>query len=246
MSDFGFGVDLEKKLRRDKRSRERLTGDVILKQIEEFLKNEGVSDARISNSISGSKGPGKIVLNTVDLDQDSVFSIDQIKKLCIQYRLRFLDSSYFKGTVPPEAIGKIRRLEQKYGFELSGFKILAPAPMFDLRSKDKDPLLFIPIGNGLFYLVHKWGNDLSPFRKALVFPFRSFKTLLFCVAVLAFSVAMILPDSVYVGSSGQSSIPFRGVFFFYLLFALSGLTALYGFSRMKNFNGALWNSRYLD
>jgi len=38
----------------------------------------------------------------------------------------------------------------------------------------------------------------------------------------------------------------RVIFFFWMVFATSAMTALYGFSRMKNFSSNLWKSRFLD
>ena len=56
-------------------------------------------------------------LNHFDIDKvetDKIFHIDQIKKICIDYRLRFLDTKYFKGDFPANAISKIRQLEEDH------------------------------------------------------------------------------------------------------------------------------------
>jgi hypothetical protein len=115
------------------------------------------------------------------VETDRIFHIDQIKKICIDYRLRFLSSHLFKNEVPEEAISKIKAIEKEHGTVLSGFRIVAPSKHFHLKNYD-DPLLFAPIGNEYYYLIHKWGNDLSPFRKMLVRPFRDMGSLLvFCL-----------------------------------------------------------------
>ena len=41
---------------------------------------------------------------------------------------------------------------------------MAPSALFRLEKTD-DPLLFVPLGNNYYYLVHKWGNDLHPFSQ---------------------------------------------------------------------------------
>ena len=41
------------------------------------------------------------------IESDRLFHIDDIKKICIDYRLRFLDLKYFKGEIPEEGIKKI-------------------------------------------------------------------------------------------------------------------------------------------
>ena len=118
--------------------------------------------------------------------------------------------------------------------------------MFNLKNKDKDPLLFLPLGDQHYYLVHKWGGDLHPLRKLIVWPFRNFKTLLTCVAGLALFIVACIPSSVMMSPYDSSSLGLRVICFFYLFIAFSGLTVLYGFSRVKDFNSRLWDSRYMD
>lgn len=237
------GVNLEEVLKREKRKSLKKNGDEILSAFKDILKDVDAHDERIRNNIFNA-GEDIDKINYHHLNPENIFNEEQIKKLCKVYRLRFLSSKYFKAEIPYEAIAKVRRLETEG--EISNFKILAPAQMFKLISKDRDPLLFIPLGNKRYYLVHKWGSDLSWYRRLAVYPFRSFKTLLFLIVLIAFLCASLIPDSAILGSREGSTFGLRGVFFFYSLIGISGITALYGYSRMKNFNGELWNSRYLD
>lgn len=178
------------------------------------------------------------------LDADRIFSLDDIRTLCIVYRLRFLDASRFANEIPKEAFDKIRTIQQSEQKSLEGFKIVAPASMFHLIEKDKDPMLFLDLGNGFYYLIHKWGKDLKVWRKWLVFPMRSFETFLFTLVSIALIGAIIPSDAVMMGPYDSSALPIRVIFFFYLIIALSGLGALYGYSRMKDFSNKLWNSKY--
>lgn len=239
------GVNLEEELKTEKRKSEKGNADDVLQAFRKLLQADDQLDESILSNIFGG-GSRVATLDWQSLDPDHIFHIDQIKKLCTDYRLRFLDGRYFKGEIPHEAIAKVKRLQKVQGDEIKGFKILAPAPMFNLQYRDKDPLLFIPLGKDRYYLVHKWGQDLHPLRKLMVLPFRNFKTLLACVAGFALTVVMAIPDSVIMGPYDSSSAALRVIFFFYLFIAFSGLTVLYGFSRVKNFNSALWNSKYLD
>lgn len=178
------------------------------------------------------------------LDADRIFSIDDIRELCIQYRLRFLDASRFANEIPEEAFQEIRKIQRDEQKNLNGFKIVAPASMFHLIQKDKDPMLFLDMGNGKYYLIHKWGKDLKIWRKWLVYPMRSFETFLATLVACAFIGAILPSDSVMMGPYDTSALPIRVIFFFYLVIALSGLGALYGYSRMKDFSNKLWNSKY--
>ena len=106
-------------------------------------------------------------INTFDIDEvdtNAIFHISHIEKICVNYRLRFLDTKYFKGTYPEEVIEKINTLEKKHTTVLDGFKIIAPSKLFRLDKAD-DPLLFAPMGNDYYYLIHKWGTDLHPLRR---------------------------------------------------------------------------------
>ena len=96
-------------------------------------------------------------LNKFNFDllvSEKIYHLDHIKKVCIDYRLRFLDIKYFKNTLPKQALEEIKRLEQNHKTTLGEFKIMAPSILFRLKKTD-DPLLFVPIGNNYFYLVHR-------------------------------------------------------------------------------------------
>ena len=206
-------------------------------------KSEG---ERILNNLFASTGQEE-ALHFDALDTERIYHISAIEKLCVDYRLRFLDSSLFKGTFPVEALDAIKAFEEQQGHEIKGFKMIAPAPMFKLEEKDKDPLLMVPMGGGYYYLLAQWGNDLHPLRKALVYPFRDFEALLRTVFVFCAAIALLFPESLMRGPKDTGTIlHIRVIFFFWMVFSTGAMTALYGFSRMKNFNANLWKSKYLD
>ncbi|WP_417362802.1 hypothetical protein [Galbibacter sp.] len=174
------------------------------------------------------------------LDSDRIYHIDHIKEICIQYRLRFLSSKYFKGKYPKSAIEAIEKLEDAHRVQIQGFKIVAPSKLFKLENPD-DPLLFAPMGNGYFYLVHKWGKDLHPLRKYLVLPFKSFLHLAITVIALSWIVANIIPLDLFTPK--EDRIYFWIIFLF--VFKMIGtITIFYGVALGKNFNPAIWNNKY--
>ena len=122
--------------------------------------------------IISSKSDSNNKFNFDKLDKNKIFDLASIKKICIDYRLRFLDHKYFKNSLPKEAFLEISKLESDHKTILSDFKIMAPSKLFRLKNTD-DPLLFVPLGNNYFYLVHKWGDDLHPVRKLLMWPFKN-------------------------------------------------------------------------
>lgn len=174
------------------------------------------------------------------LETDRIFHIDQIKAICIDYRLRFLDSHLYKLPFPEEAVSKIKNLEKTHQTQLSGFKMIAPSKVFELK-KYNDPLLFAPLGNNYYYLIHKWGNDLHPLRKWLVLPFRNLGTLLLFFILLSAFCCMLVPET-FLGKSDTSTMRFISFLFIFKYWCAIGI--YYAVSRGKNFNVNIWNSDF--
>ena len=138
------------------------------------------------------------------LDANKIYSINTIKRVCIDYRLRFLDIKYFKNKLPNEVYQKINNLEKIHNTKVGDFKIMAPSALFRLEKTD-DPLLFVPLGNNYYYLVHKWGNDLHPFRKLSMWPFKNIWNLLFAILFISFLVTEITPLTLFTKTPNTSS-----------------------------------------
>ena len=182
-------------------------------------------------------------VNNFDLDKlatANIFHIDNIKNTCIDYRLRFLDLKYFKNDLPQEAFDKIARLEAVHGTTLSGFKIMAPSKLFRLKNTD-DPLLFVPIGNDYFYLIHQWGDDLSPFRKLFMWPFKNIWNLMVLIMGISWIATSLTPMAIFSKTTYWSTY---WMVYFFMFKAIAAIVLFYGFALGKNFNPAIWNSKY--
>ena len=183
--------------------------------------------------------------NEFDLDllaSERIYHLDHIKKICIDYRLRFLDSRYFKGDIPQEAISKIKQLEKEHETNLKGFKIVAPSKLFKLKDKN-DPLLFVPLGNDYFYFIHKWGNDLHPLRKALMWPFKNMVNLAWVVFALSYFVTLMFPLSLFTNTTSGYEF---WILFFFMFKSLVAVIIFYGVAKGKNFSNAIWRSKYYN
>jgi len=224
------------------KSREkRISTANILQQVQEIFKNEARKDDEILNEIhNGDAGINNFNLDL--LESNRIFHLSDIEKLCIDYRLRFLDSTYFKGEIPYEALSKIKALEKEQQMSLKGFKIVAPSKLFKLENAD-DPLLFAPMGNDYFYLIHKWGNDLHPFRKLMMWPFKHLENFIALLLVLSFLIALLIPDGLF--SPQQTTTQFLMIFFFAFKW-VAGLSIFYGFKKGKNFSSSIWRSKYYN
>ena len=174
------------------------------------------------------------------LDSNKIYSINTIKSVCIDYRLRFLDIKYFKNKLPNEVFQKIKSLEKTHNTNIGEFKIMAPSALFRLEKTD-DPLLFVPLGNNYYYLVHKWGNDLHPFRKLIMWPFKNIWNLLFTILLFSFLVTEITPLTLFTKTPNTSSY---WMLLFFMFKAIASVVLYFGFALGKNFNPAIWNNKY--
>lgn len=176
------------------------------------------------------------------LDTNRIYHIDQIKKTCVDFRLRFLDAILFKGQFPVEAVDEIKAIEKAHQTELTSLKMMAPSKLFKLENAD-DPLLFAPMGNGYYYLIHQWGNDLHPLRKWLVWPLRNLITMCIAVLVGSFFLSLFVPLSVF--TPNPTSSDFFLVYFF-MFKSVAAIVIYYTFARGKNVSQAIWNSKYYN
>ena len=188
-------IDLHHELQKTSKKAKKLD---LITEVNAILAAEKENELDIENRIiKGEKGQFPNELMT----SEHVFDLEQIKKLCLKYRLRFLDSKAFKGQIPTEAILKIKALEKEYGVSLEGFKIVAPKQLFQLEDKDSDPLLFLELPNNKFYFIHKWGGELNRFRALLAWPMKKFMNMFWFLLAFAFVFTLAIPtDSIYLFS----------------------------------------------
>lgn len=219
------------------------SNEAILKQVYDALNDVDERNDEVLKKITSGDA---IDFNDFDFDKlesSEIYHIDQIEKICVNYRLRFLDSKYFKGKLPYEAISKIKTLEETHETSLKGFKIMAPSKLFKLENAD-DPLLFAPIGNDYYYLIHKWGNDLSPFRRFLMWPFKTFENFMCFVLFSALICTFLVPSGFFM-SEDHLTTEFILLFLFMFKW-IGGIALYYGFAKGKNFNTAIWRSKYYN
>ncbi|MGN7513967.1 MAG: hypothetical protein ACTHOM_06290 [Allomuricauda sp.] len=234
------GTNIEHKLQniREKKGNH----EKILAEVQQILQEDALKESKISDQLNSKNNTRTNEFDFDLLETDKIFHIDQIKDICIDYRLRFLNSSYFKGKIPQEAISKIKHLESTHNTEIKGFKIMAPSKLFKLEDKD-DPLLFAPIGNDYFYLIHKWGNDLHPLRKLFAWPFKNIANLTLVVLLFSYLVTLMVPEGLF---SKKSTTAEFWIIYFFMFKCIASIVIFYGFALGKNFNPAIWKSKYFN
>jgi hypothetical protein len=218
-----------------------LSEEQLLEEVYSILNQNEIERERISNSLKDESSTNSNDFNFSLLETEKIFHENQIRKICIDYRLRFLDSSLFANKIPEEAVTKINALEKDHNIKLEGFKIVAPSKAFNLKNYD-DPLLFVPIGNDYYYLIHQWGNDLVWYRKLMVLPFKNI------VYFLLFCLVVSLMGTYFTPTNNLSkSVSFAPLIIFLFLFkSMVGTIAYYFFMMGKNFNNMIWNRPFKE
>ena len=198
----------------------------------ELIKSKRVSKIKIDLDYN----PDKI-------DSNRLFHVDQIRKICIDYRLRFLDFNFFKGGVPDEAYTKLKEFELNHPDLDLNIKMMAPTKLFQLDNYD-DPLMFVSLGNNYYYMIHKWGNDMSYYRKLFMWPFKNIYNILIYIAIISLLFTSFVPDGIFFYKNNPE-IQFFIVFLF-MFKSLAAIFIYFGFAMGKNFNENIWNSKFYN
>ena len=220
----------------------RIPEAALMDEVQKILDEESAKDEKILDAIQENCEDETNHFDFDLLSTNRIFHISDIEKICITYRLRFLNSSLFKGELPYEAISKIKQLEKEHKISLKAYKIMAPSQFFKLKNAD-DPLLFAPIGNQYYYLIHSWGRDLHPLRKLMMWPFKHLEKFIVLLLLLSLIFTSLIPDGMF--SPHQTTFQFLITYLFMFKW-ISGLAIFFGFKKGMNFSSATWNSKYFN
>ncbi|MCO6483469.1 MAG: hypothetical protein J5I62_11835 [Flavobacteriales bacterium] len=173
-----------------------------------------------------------------------LFSREVIRRTCIKYRLRFLPSGRFKGPIPSQAVTAVRHLEKRTGMPAKGFMILAPAGRFKLSDCDADPMLFVPVGEDLYYLVHRWGRDMHPLRAVTAWPVRNWPQFVATSFVAALLIGALIPTA-WVAAKADASWwgSYRLGAFFCTAMLVGAITSYCWWAFFGQFSRDAWDSK---
>ena len=254
-----FNINLEKELIGSKVA--------SLSKEEKISKHSSPEDIKLlekmglTHAVKASKGLQTKLQFMKAFDKTRVFSTEEIKSLCITYGLRFLPISKFKGEIDQELPAKVNEFEEIYNkiifgddtnhrydernFTHNKFMVCAPASSFNLSERDRDPLLFYPIGNGDYFLVHKWGGDISAWNAIKSWRHRSFWHWYTYVTLFYYLPVTVLATTLLGSTMGIFGI---------LGIASSASLVMGGFLQVfadvdffsGKFNNEHWNSQFRD
>lgn len=168
-------------------------------------------------------------------------SRDAIKKICLKYRLRFLDLKYLKQKLPKSATDELTYLEESYCLKFKKLKIVGPAKVFELEMREKDPILIAELDDGRYLFIHKWGGEFNSLRALQSLPFRNFVSIVLFVGLISLTITSLMTFS-----HQDLTAP---TFLFGTFTLWIGLTIFTLFqSVMFKFypTSMIWNSKFLD
>ena len=87
-------TNIEERLRS---TRNKTTHLEVLQEVQALLESSAMKQAKIAAELSSKDGSHSNAFQFDSLETENIFHISQIKEICIDYRLRFLESRYFKG-----------------------------------------------------------------------------------------------------------------------------------------------------
>jgi hypothetical protein len=216
----------------------------LMQEVHELLADEAHRDDVLRASLRGARKAVPVALRNPDPDR--IYSLSTIRELCIRYRLRFLEGGLYKGGIPGQALYGMRQLEREVGEAVTSYMVMAPSAQFRLCDSEADPLLFVPLGNDRYYLVARWGNDLSPLRAAAFWVVRSPLHLAIAVLLAAVLLTAAIPSNLL----GDAMLPVlnskRILFLFWSTMVLSGFTLFGWFAFFGQFSKEAWNSRFFN
>jgi hypothetical protein len=237
-------MNLLKELEKTKQSHENLQRS-LMREVNNLISKGQKADEYLLKRLSKAPQPGTFAINSDLLDKSKIFSLDDIRIVSINYRLRFLDSKHFKmEELPYDALIALKNFETIAGVEVKRFKLLASGKYFKLEDRNKDPMLFAQIDEHNFYLLHKWGKDFQWYKKWLVYPLRSIGSLFINMVTLGVPLALILPEFMFHNPADirQYRTLFLAFVTIYTLFTL----VFGGFTFYKKFSRVSWNSPYFN
>jgi len=198
-------VSIEKELERHSQVKKEQFNLDPLNEVKLLLNGDSTEDSRILRGLSKNSQFNRIEKvrgEQLELEkheagfQGKVYTVEEVKRLAVDYHLRFLPSMYYTGTYDVEVAAKIKEFAKNTNSPIDDyslgrrFYVLAPTNMFELQDEKylskadlrrmADPAIFFQIDEKHYRLIHKWGSDFTIFRYLEGFKWASFIMALVC------------------------------------------------------------------
>lgn len=221
-------------------------GQDLLEEVEHIFSFSGRRECEVLSQF----GEGSSIATGVNARYEEapkklIFNEEDLKNLCIRFRLRFLPSEFYCGEVPYEVISKIKHFEHQQHGNTKKLFILARPSFFLLRNVYDDPLLFVERASGSFELLCRWGNKTPWYTPILKYPYRDFKSMVISSLAVGTVIAIICS---FMGMLNYPNM-FKSIIMKIPILILSAgmfstLALCYGLLTKTDFSADNWRSKY--
>lgn len=234
-------VNINDELQREKK-RTSSEADTLVYEAQKILRNQLFTEKNILNNLkSYHKTFG--LAEEDGLDKSSIYTLNEIRAICVRHRLRFLDSDKYSGEFPYESVLKIKDLNTLQRKDLCYFKVLTSDERFTARNSDHEALLLAETVYGNYYVIHRWGKPIEASRKWKYLPLRNFETLVLTILLISGLLTLLTPNKLLTTDTRADYFSmYRVACFFHVLILFSGFTVFYLFKRNISFSSACWDS----
>lgn len=248
-----FTTNLEKALISRKTKELSNEQELIVKEAEKILSLNSEQEIAIlekiglTQNLKTNESIKKQMAHLAKYDRTRVFKTSEIKDLCTSYGLRFLPSSMFKGTIDTMLPIKIMEYEAQHGiirknekYEAPYTYIAAPASSFKLEERPKDPLFFHRLDDDHYYLIHKWGGDISVWNYIKSIPNKNGIRYVLTIFLSTFIISMLFMPFAIKPEASLGVFPLLGIS------ALIGVACslIFGLAPWVETNDTNWNSEF--
>jgi hypothetical protein len=217
--------------------------EAVVQQAHRILREDLFSERKILDNLKGYQSSFSVV-NEEDLEDAQVFSLQNIEKACVLFRMKFLNAAEFRTPFPYEALLKIKEMNARHRKDLKDFHVLSLPHCCSSPDPGAQGLLFVRTNHNNYYLLHRWGAPLHWSRKLKYWPMRSFEHLAVTVILCTLAVTLSLPTAlITLDSSAEYWSGYRVAAFFHLLIFFAGFTIYIVFAFFGNFSNVVWNRR---
>ncbi|HPH83455.1 MAG TPA: hypothetical protein PL185_12830 [Flavobacteriales bacterium] len=170
---------------------------------------------------------------------------DQIRSICVRYRLRFLPVKLYSGEVPYEVVSLIKKHDHIHTERDNQYYILASVAFFLAKDPYAAPLLFSLSEDGRYELICQWGKEMPWYIPIIKYPYRDFRSMVFSSLIFGLTIVTL---SSLLGHFDTSNI-FKSILIqvpILVLFAgvFSTLALCWGLVTHTDFSSDNWNSRF--
>src|SRR6218665_3621882 len=155
------------------RNKSRDSGDNLVLEARRILQKDLFAEENILANLKQYNQAVEL-LDEESLDEERIFSLADVKKVCVCNRLKFLESKAYKPEIPYEAVLRIRSLNSRFSKSIREFKIIAAPRAFAKPDAPQEAMLFAKTNYENYYLVHLWGKPLPWYRRLQFWPMRNF------------------------------------------------------------------------